>query len=109
MAKTRPEIKTKAAKPAATTSEPSKYAKYIPHIAALITFIIITLVFFGPMITDDKALAQGDINQFDGMSKEVVDFRVKTGTEALWTNSMFGGMPAFQISTLYPANLIQYV
>ena len=109
MAKTRPEIKTKAAKPAATTSESSKYAKFIPHIAALITFIIITLVFFGPMITDDKALAQGDINQFDGMSKEVVDFRVKTGTEALWTNSMFGGMPAFQISTLYPANLIQYV
>ena len=43
------------------------------------------------------------------MSKEVVDFREATGEEALWTNSMFSGMPAYQISTQYKANLIQYI
>ena len=43
------------------------------------------------------------------MSKEVQDFRETTGEEALWTNSMFSGMPAYQISTKYKGNLIQYV
>jgi hypothetical protein len=108
MAKTKPEVKTKAAKEASASS-PSKYAKFVPHIAAILIFIVVTFIFFGPMLTDDKVLSQGDINQFDGMSKELVDFRDRTHTEALWTNSMFGGMPAFQISTLYPANVIQYV
>jgi hypothetical protein len=67
------------------------------------------MVFFGPMILDDKTLQQGDINQFDGMSKEIIDYRAKTGEEPLWTNSMFGGMPAFQISTVYKGNLVQYI
>ena len=42
-------------------------------------------------------------------SKEIVDFREETGKEALWTNSMFSGMPAYQISTRSNANLIQYI
>jgi hypothetical protein len=108
MAKTKPEIKSKPSK-TASSGEPSKFMQYAPYITALLTFLVVTLIFFGPMITDDKTLTQGDINQFDGMSKEIVDFRSKTHQEPLWTNSMFGGMPAFQISTLYPANLIQYV
>lgn len=41
-----------------------------------------------------------------GMAKEVNDFRETYGEEALWTNSMFGGMPAYQISIRYPNNLI---
>lgn len=108
MAKTNPQIKARPAK-AQTSSAPSPLLKFLPYAAAFLTFIVITLVFFGPMILDDKTLPQGDINQYDGMSKEIRDFREKTHTEPLWTNSMFGGMPAFQISTVYNGNLIQYV
>ena len=108
MAKTKPETRQRPSK-AAVDRTPSKYAKFFPYIAAFVTFIAITLVFFSPMILGDKTLPQGDINQYDGMSKEIQDFRAKNHTEPLWTNSMFGGMPAFQISTIYPANLIQYV
>lgn len=107
MAKTKPETRPRAAKQP-VVSTPSRYAKFLPHIAAFVTFIVITLVFFSPMILGDKVLPQGDINQFNGAAKEIMDFREKTHTEPLWTNSMFGGMPAFQISTVYPANLIQY-
>ncbi|MDZ7741839.1 MAG: hypothetical protein U5Q03_08850 [Bacteroidota bacterium] len=46
---------------------------------------------------------------YKGMSKEIVDYREKTGEEALWTNSMFGGMPAYQISVKYKANLFSYI
>ena len=43
------------------------------------------------------------------MSKEISDFRDKTGEEALWTNSMFGGMPAYQISVQYKGNVLRYL
>ena len=43
------------------------------------------------------------------MSKELADYRASTGKEALWTNSMFGGMPAYQISTVHKGNLMIWV
>ena len=54
-----------------------------------------------------KKLFQSDIANFQGASKEIVDFREQTGEEALWTNSMFGGMPAYQISVKYTGNMHQ--
>ncbi len=43
------------------------------------------------------------------MSKEIMDAKAQTGTAPLWTNSMFGGMPAFQIWARYPGNITTYV
>lgn len=80
----------------------------IPYIAAIVIFIIISLVYLSPLL-EGKKLKQDDIIRHKGMSKEVVDFREKTGEEALWTNSMFSGMPAYQISVKYKGNLVQYV
>lgn len=82
--------------------------KFIPHFSAVAIFLVVTLVYFNPLLKG-KRLFQSDITHFEGMAKEIKDFRKNTGEEALWTNSMFGGMPAFQISVLYKGNLIQYV
>lgn len=82
--------------------------RLIPVITAIIIFLIISLVYFAPLL-EGKKVQQGDIRNWTGMSKEIVDFRAKTGEEPLWTNSMFGGMPAYQISTQYPANLMKKV
>lgn len=46
-----------------------------------------------------------DLEQFQGMAKEILDYRQNTGEEALWTNSMFCGMPAYLIKIDYPGNL----
>ena len=82
------------------------YKKYIPHGIAIIVFAIITLIYFKPLFSG-KELKQDDIARHKGMSKEIADFRVAhNGAEPLWTNSMFGGMPAYQISTKYPGNWI---
>ena len=43
------------------------------------------------------------------MSKEITDHRENYNEEPLWTNSMFGGMPAYQISTKYNANLVKKI
>jgi len=84
------------------------FKKLAPYLSALVIFVIISIVYFNPLL-EGKKLKQEDITRFKGMSKELVDFREKTGEEALWTNSMFGGMPAYQISVKYKGNLIRYV
>ncbi|MCX7728264.1 MAG: YfhO family protein [Bacteroidia bacterium] len=73
-------------------------------VVSIIVFGLITIFYFKPMYFEDKVLNQGDIWRHKAMSKEIVDFREKYHKEPLWTNSMFGGMPAYQISTEYSGN-----
>jgi hypothetical protein len=80
----------------------------VPHVIAVAIFIAISFVFFSPLF-QGKQLKQHDISMHKGMSKEIVDYRNKFHKEPLWTNSMFGGMPAYQISVLYPSNLVVYL
>ncbi len=81
--------------------------KLAPWFAAILIFLSITVVYFSPLFEGQK-LKQHDITMYRGMSKEITDFRAKTGEEPLWTNSMFGGMPAWQISVHYKDNLFRY-
>lgn len=70
----------------------------LPHAIAVILFLIVTVFFFKPAFFDNRTLQQHDIQQFMGSSKAIADYRKQTGNEALWTNSMFSGMPAYFIS-----------
>ena len=85
-----------------------KIKKLSPHLIVILLFVGISFAYFSPVM-QGKMIDTPDIKHWKGMSKEVYDFREKTGEEALWTNSMFSGMPAYQISTEYKGNLIQYV
>ncbi len=81
------------------------FKKAFPHLLAIVIFNLITLSYFSPLFSGKK-IYQGDIVNFKGMSKEIIDYRESTGEEALWTNRMFGGMPAYQISYKTSSNLI---
>ena len=81
-----------------------KNKKALGIVAAIIAFAAITLIYFSP-IFEGKRLQQHDIGMFKGMSKEIVDYRESTGETTLWTNSMFGGMPAWTISAPQKSNL----
>ena len=83
----------------------NNFKQYLPHAIAVLAFAILTIIYFKPLFIG-KELKQDDIARHKGMSKEIVDYRTKNNSEPLWTNSMFGGMPAYQISTLYPGNWI---
>ena len=74
----------------------------------IVAFAIITLVYFSPVL-QGKRLKQHDIEMYKGMSQEIVDFKAKTGEQSLWTNSMFGGMPAWNIGVPQNSNLFVYV
>lgn len=86
----------------------SLFRNALPAVIAILLFILISAVYMAPALSG-KRISQHDIVQFQGQSKEVVDHRVDTGEEALWTNSMFGGMPAYLISTLYPSNNLKEI
>ncbi|MEE2699808.1 MAG: YfhO family protein [Bacteroidota bacterium] len=85
-----------------------QFKKIAPHLIVLLLFVGISFVYFSPVLKG-KMLDMPDIKHYKGMSKEIADFRNETGKQALWTNSMFSGMPAYQISTKYQGNLIQYI
>lgn len=84
------------------------FRKILPHLIAIAAFVCVTAVYFYPAFSGYK-LKQGDITNYRGMSQEIWEFRRMYGEEPLWTNSMFGGMPAYQISVLYPNNIIGFV
>ena len=85
-----------------------QFKKLKPHLIIILFFMGISFAYFSPVL-QGKKLEMADIKNWQGASKEVTDFRDATGEEALWTNSMFSGMPAYQISTKYKGNLIQYI
>jgi hypothetical protein len=72
-----------------------------PHLIAVFIFVVLSIGYFSPAILEGKKLSQHDIITGQGMQKEITDFRDQYGKEPLWTNSMFSGMPAFQISVKY--------
>ena len=80
----------------------------IPHITALIIFLILCVIYFLPQL-QGKVIQQSDIIGYRGASQEVRDFREKTGEVSLWTNSMFGGMPTYQISAPQQYDIIGHV
>ncbi len=81
--------------------------RFAPYLAAVVLFLVLTFAYFSPLL-EGKKIFQSDIAKWQGMSKEISDYREQTGQEALWTNSMFGGMPAFQISTYWKNNIANF-
>jgi hypothetical protein len=85
-----------------------KIKSYLPHIVALVLFIVLSFAYFYPVI-EGKVLKANDSMVARINAKEIQDFREEYGKEPLWTNSLFSGMPAYLISTKYPGNLFKHV
>jgi len=82
--------------------------KYIPHVAAIVIFIFLSVGYFFPQF-QGKKINQGDTVSYMGMSEEIRQYHEKTGTWSQWTNSMFGGMPSYQILSPNSGNLTSYI
>lgn len=75
--------------------------KSLPDIIAIVAFVIISLAYFFPAITEGRVLAQHDAVASIGLGQESKEFTEKTGERTRWTNAIFGGMPTYQISPSY--------
>ncbi|MDA9349439.1 YfhO family protein [Polaribacter sp.] len=82
--------------------------KMIPFAIAILVFSLAAITYFHPVLKGQK-IAQSDITQFQGMSKEIQDFRAERNAEPYWTGSAFSGMPAYQLSAYYPNDFVRTI
>ncbi|WP_254561750.1 YfhO family protein [Dyadobacter diqingensis] len=75
-----------------------------PHLVAVVGFIFLSLMYAFPVL-EGKKLNQHDDVQAKAAAHEIVTYHEKTGEWSNWTNSMFGGMPAYMIAGDYPTSI----
>ncbi|MCB9356108.1 MAG: hypothetical protein H6575_16205 [Lewinellaceae bacterium] len=85
------------------------FKKIIPHLIAVGVLMLVAAVYFAPNAFNGKVLRQSDNDKARGMQTEIHEFMEKDGQAPLWTNSAFGGMPAYQIYSPVKGNLTQPV
>ena len=73
---------------------------------AIALFFLLSALYFAPQLSGE-VLIQHDVQQYDGMTKDILDNREATGEDAQWTGGMFGGMPAFLINVKYPSQAVK--
>lgn len=81
----------------------------LPHLVAVLVFLIVTLFFFNPIFFENKAINQHDINQHIGSAKILRDYRTATGDEGLWASSMFSGMPAYLVNVEWGNGVVSWI
>lgn len=73
------------------------WKKITPHLIAIGVFLIVALVYCKPAL-QGKILQQSDVIHWKGMAENSMKYKETHGNYPLWTNSMFSGMPAYQIA-----------
>lgn len=77
-------------------------------VAALVLFAVMAFIYASPVISG-KQLFQHDIVQYKGGAKELLDYRAQNGKETYWSDSMFGGMPTYQMGARFNGDLINKI
>ena len=70
--------------------------KFIPHIIAIVSFLVITFAYLSPVFSG-KDIFGGDTQSYMGMAQEANTYNANHDDQTLWTGSMFSGMPTYQI------------
>jgi hypothetical protein len=83
-----------------------KLSGYGVYLIAVLAFTALSYIYYYPVL-EGKKLVTNDNNVYRASAREIIEHREKYDEEPLWTNSMFGGMPAYQISVKYKGNLIR--
>jgi len=96
-------IKDKYVKPKIQISIQS-LREHLPKVGGiLILFVFLALAYFVPAVFEGRELFQQDVAGASGNASDVHRFAEATGEVSYWTNSLFGGMPMYQISPSYPS------
>lgn len=75
--------------------------QWLPDVLAVLFFAILAFAYFYPADIEDRVLNQGDISAGIGSGQEQSEYLKKTGERTRWTNSLFSGMPTYQMAPSY--------
>jgi len=81
------------------------WKKVLPYVVAIVVFVGLAVAYCSPLL-DGKVLQAGDVNNWKGAAQEAREYLEETGEPTWWTNSMFSGMPTFQITGSMPSGEI---
>lgn len=82
---------------------PKSLQRYLPGALIAVVFVVLSLVYFAPAVLEGKDLFQLDVAGASGIAQDVRTYEQATGEVSYWTNSLFSGMPMYQISPSYPS------
>ena len=78
--------------------------RILPDLVAIVLFALLSFVYFFPADTEGRVLFQHDTAAGVGIGQEAKEYYEQTGERTRWTNSVFGGMPTYQISPSYDSS-----
>ena len=82
------------------------WKKIVPYLIALVIFIGFALVYCSPIL-EGKVLQAGDTMNWKGAANEALEYNKTHDEITWWTNSMFGGMPTYQITGALPSGKVR--
>ena len=86
------------------------FKRLIPDVIAIVFFAVISFVYFCPAVTEGRILSQHDSVAGIGAGQEHSEYHQRTGKITRWTNSVFGGMPTYQLAPSYEStNLLHQI
>ncbi|MCY4160750.1 MAG: hypothetical protein OXE77_02685 [Flavobacteriaceae bacterium] len=80
--------------------------KYLKQILIVGCFAFISLAFYHPLL-QGKVLFQSDISQYNGMSRQLIEYRQDYRSETYWIDNAFMGMPTYQLGVDYPSDVLK--
>ena len=84
--------------------------RLLPDVVAVALFALISFVYFYPANVEGLVLGQHDHAAGIGAGQESKEYLERTGERTRWTNSLFGGMPTYQMSPSYDSsNTLSFV
>lgn len=69
------------------------WKKLLPHVWAVLIFLVLSVAYFAPVVFEGKTMGQSDVHSWGGTQKEAADCYKQTGERTHWSNMLFGGMP----------------
>ncbi len=74
---------------------------WLPDVVAVVLFAVLAFAYFYPADTEGRILYQHDTSAGAGAGQEAKEYLERTGERTRWTNSLFSGMPTYQIAPSY--------
>jgi len=74
------------------------FKKILPHLIAVIVFLVVTLIYFYKPLVDGYVMNQSDIVRWKGIAQNAFEYKAKHGHFPLWNSNLFSGMPNYQVA-----------
>ena len=83
--------------------------QWLPDVLVVILFAVLSYAYFYPAVSEDRILYRHDASAGRGAGQEQTEYLEKTGERTRWTNSLFGGMPTYQLAVSFRSARVRLV